>query len=134
MNSLLFSGIFVLAILGSSISSSVPATPTPPPTSPVLATSTPEWIKSRIKHYASYYDVSAITMENIVKCESGFNPKAINSTALEYSVGLVQINLRAHYKNGITKEMALDPEFSLDFLARKLKEGSGGIWTCWKYR
>ena len=134
MQQILFSGVFALAIYGSSISPTPEIPPEPPTIIAVEATSTPEWIKKRISHYAEYYGVSAITMEHVVNCESRFNPNAINSTALEYSVGLVQINLRAHFKNGITKEMALDPEFSLDFLARKLKEGQGRIWTCYKTR
>ena len=90
---------------------------------------TAEYIKRRISHYADFYGVSEDLMNEIVKLESQYNSNAINSSPLEYSVGLVQINLRAHFKNGITKEMALDPEFALDFLARMLKEGRCKMWS-----
>ena len=131
MNQLLFGGLFLVYVLSfTSSTTTYVAIDTPPIVK--VATSSPEWIKGRISHYADYYDVSEITMMNIVNCESRYNQNAINSSPLEYSVGLVQINLRAHLKNGITKEMALDPEFSLDFLARMLKQGEGSMWTCWK--
>jgi hypothetical protein len=98
---------------------------------PVVATSTPEWIKGRISHYASFYGVSEITMLNIIACESGFKTSATNSTSKEYSVGLVQINLKAH---NIEEEVARDVDFSLDFLAKNLKAGKGSMWTCWRNR
>ena len=96
-----------------------------------METSSLEWITQRIKHYADFYGVSEITMSNIIKCESGFNPNAINSTSKEYSVGLVQINLMAH---DITESEAKDVDFALDFLASNLKVGRGNMWTCFKYR
>jgi len=134
MNELLAGGLFLVYTLSftSTTTYITPEIPIETPKIVQVATSTPEWIRGRITHYADYYDVSEITLTNVVKCESGFNPKAINSSPQEYSVGLVQINLRAHLKNGITKEMALDPEFSLDFLARKIKEGEGHLWTCYR--
>ena len=98
---------------------------------PKLITSR-DWIDQRIKYYADLYGVSEITMNHIVKCESGFNPNAINSTPREYSVGLSQINLMAHAH--ITESEAKDVDFALDFLASNLKAGNGKIWTCWHSR
>lgn len=90
-----------------------------------------ETIKARIHYYADLYGVSEVTMNHIVKAESNYNPSAINSTPREYSVGLVQINLKAHFQNGVTKEMALDIEYSLEFLAKNLKAGKCSMWsTC----
>lgn len=139
MNQIIFSGLFLVYALSFTTSTTTYNAPEIPLEIPLeapeiaqMTASTPEWVKMRISHYADYYGVSEITLNNIVKCESGFNPNAINSSPQEYSVGLVQINLRTHLKNGITKEMALDPEFSLDFLARKIKEGKGHLWTCYR--
>ena len=94
-----------------------------------MATSTPEWIKGRIAFYASYYGVSEKTLLNVIKCESGFNPNARHTDEKEDSVGLVQINLKAH---DIEIEQAKDIEFSLDFLARNIKDGKGYMWTCFR--
>jgi len=97
----------------------------------LMVTSSPEWIKRRISYYADFYGVSEITMNHIIRCESGYNPEARNLNEKEDSNGLVQINLKAHE---ITLEQARDIEFSLDFLARNLRDGKGFMWTCWNTR
>lgn len=96
----------------------------------VVSTSTPEWIKQRISHYAEVYGVSEITMNHIVKCESNYVPNIWGDYG--NSRGLVQI----HYPSNptISDEQAMDIEFALDFLARNLKNGKGSMWTCWHTR
>ncbi len=99
--------------------------------SPVPATSTvaisPESIQDKIELYAENYGVSAEVMRNVVKCESSFNPNAVNHTKKEFSVGLSQINLNVHK---VTIEEAKDPDFALDFMAKNLKRNPQ-MWSCW---
>lgn len=92
-------------------------------------------LPDRIDYYAQKYHVSPITMSDIIHCESNGDP-AIQSGMInkegkqENSWGLVQINL--DYNPSITKEEALDPEFSLDFLAHKISIGKAKLWACYK--
>lgn len=67
-------------------------------------------------------------MRTVIKCESNFNPNAVGDSG--YSRGLVQIHSR--YWPEITDEMAFDPEFAITFLAEKLSEGKGRLWTCYR--
>lgn len=91
-------------------------------------TSSPEWIKMRIAHYASIYGVSESTMNAVIKCESNYNPEAWGDKG--NSRGLVQIHYPSHPT--ISDAQATDVEFALDFLARMLKEGRGSLWTCYR--
>jgi len=87
-------------------------------------------IPELITLFSTQYDVSSTTMTKIIVCESTFNPNAINSTPREYSVGLVQINLKAHPH--ITEAQAKDPVFAVQFLAENLSKGKGNMWSCYK--
>jgi hypothetical protein len=78
------------------------------------------------------YGVSIPTMKRIVKCESSWDSLAINSNKREYSVGLSQINLKAH--KDITKEQAEDPAFALNYLAQGLSTNHGSQWSCYKVK
>jgi len=82
----------------------------------------------KIALVAEKYNVSRVTMAKIIACESGNNPRAVGDG--NRSFGLVQIFLPAH--PNITKEQALDPDFAIDFLGKKLSEGEGHIWTCYR--
>jgi soluble lytic murein transglycosylase-like protein len=88
----------------------------------------PLTIQEKIVKYADEYNVSAEVISNVIKCESGFNPNAINHSAIEYSVGLVQINLNAH-KN-ITIEQAKDPDFAIRFIAERIDK-TPHMWSCY---
>ena len=88
-----------------------------------------EWVKQRIQYFASKYGVPFVVMDNVVRCESQYNPNAINSTPKEYSVGLVQINLKAH--TDITEDQAKDPDFALEFLAKHIKDRPS-MWSCYR--
>jgi hypothetical protein len=95
-----------------------------------VSTSTPEWVKLRIQHFADLYGVSSATMRAVIKCESGFNPTANGDHGTSH--GLVQIHKVPGVHEDITHAQAHDIDFSLDFLAKNLKEGNGKMWTCWK--
>lgn len=103
---------------------------------PIKGVVAQDWIPSTlpkdphalVTYYANRYKVSESSMNKIIRCESSWNTKAINKSEIEYSVGLVQINLRAH-KN-ITLDQAEDPNFSIRFLAYNIAKGNSRIWTC----
>lgn len=67
-------------------------------------------------------------MSDIVSCESGWDLTAHKLTQKENSWGLVQINLKAHIN--ITKAEAVDPIFSLQYLAQNISTGNSSMWTC----
>lgn len=69
-------------------------------------------------------------MRTVIGCESHFNPNAVGDHGL--SRGLVQIYGPAWPE--ITDQEALDPEFSTRFLAEKLSEGQGNLWTCYRLK
>ncbi len=97
-----------------------------------------------VDFYADKYGVSKSTMHKIVSCESNYivdvqskhrykrdNPKwGVLAGEQEKSFGLVQIHLPSW--NDITYEQAINPHFALNFLAEKLSEGKGNLWTCYR--
>jgi hypothetical protein len=85
-------------------------------------------INGLISQYAREFGVSADVMHRVIKCESTYNTFALGDAG--YSRGLVQIHSR--YWPEITDDMAYDPEFAISFLAEKLSEGKGRLWTCWR--
>lgn len=129
MESLILTGLVFLSIFTptpvQSTTTPLVAIEQPPPlaTSPTITFST---IKQRIHYYANLYGVSEITMNIAVKCESRYNPKANGDGG--HSHGLVQIYAPAH--PNITHTQMHDIDFSLDFLAKNLKEGHKNMWTC----
>ena len=87
-------------------------------------------IPELVTYYANKYSVSEVTMNKIIKCESGFNPNAHALTSRENSYGLVQINLMAHPH--VSVEQATNPSFAINFLAENLSKGEGHMWTCYQ--
>lgn len=81
----------------------------------------PLTIPEKIVKYADRHNVSADVMSKIINCESRFKTSATNHTEVEYSVGLVQINLYAH--TNISEETARDEDFAIEFLAKHLASG-----------
>jgi hypothetical protein len=75
-------------------------------------------------------------MKAVVQCESQYVngqsriPDPNGPNGREDSWGYVQINLP--WNPNISKEQALDPEFSIRFLAQRLSEGYGSRWTCYR--
>ena len=62
------------------------------------------------------------------QCESNFNSSAVGDKGRSF--GLWQIHLPAHPK--ISKEQALDINWSTNWALNKIKEGKAGIWSCLK--
>lgn len=70
--------------------------------------------------------MSSTTLFNVAFSESNLNPDPKGDNDGGLAAGLVQI----HYDTWhITREQALDPEFSLRFLAKRLK--AGDAWKYW---
>ena len=85
-------------------------------------------IAGYIQEYAAQYGVSASLLNRVILCESGGDKNAIGDH--NTSFGLVQIHLPDHPK--ITKDKAFDPDFSIRYLARKISQGKGSMWTCFR--
>lgn len=114
-------------------------------TQPITATETPKmaitedftnkrYIAQLVNEYADYYGVSRRAMHLIVANESNYNYKAYNQHDGGHNwsaYGLVQINMR-FWGNKITPEMAKNPHYALDFLAREINEGNGDQWTTYR--
>lgn len=66
-------------------------------------------------------------MERVIDCESGWKPWVVGDQGTSY--GLVQIHLPAH--PWVDEEMALDPVFSLEFMAGEWAAGRQWQWSCW---
>lgn len=81
-----------------------------------------------VSYYADQYQVSEEQILGTLACESSLNPKAVGDHG--HSFGIAQIYLPAH-KN-ITKAQALDPEFSIEFMANMFSTGHQHLWTCWR--
>lgn len=82
---------------------------------------------------ATEYEVSYEEMHTTITGESGWNPNAENPTDSDGgSWGIVQINIGSKAHPEISKEQALDPYFSIDFMAREFAAGHEWKWTCWR--
>lgn len=86
---------------------------------------TPEDIITLIGIYAEQYGVDRRVMQQVVYHESSYNIKAKGDGG--NSLGLSQIHLPSH--PSISSEDAYNPHFALSFLANKLSEGKGRMWT-----
>lgn len=103
----------------------------------IRRTESVETIKDKILRYSAHYGVNPVEIENIVKCETGAVDVNKASTTIqsrylegtprqELSFGISQIHVSAH--KGITKEMAYDVDYSLDFLASHWAKGHQSMW------
>ena len=88
-----------------------------------------ESVKEYVAYVASKEGVDVQTALSIAKCESRFNKDAIHSTEKEYSVGIFQINLKAH--SSILKEEALNPFLNINWAIDQMAQGKFYMWTCW---
>lgn len=82
-------------------------------------------------------------MRGIISCESEWNtsvqskhrytptnvPAGYKVGDREQSFGLVQIHLPAHPH--VSYNQAVDPEFSIEFLARNIAAGKASMWSCY---
>lgn len=87
-----------------------------------------EDVHHKIKRYAEEYGVDPEVMDTVVHCESRYNPRAVGDGGK--SRGLVQIH--ADYHPHVTDDMAFDEDYALTFLAEKLQQGKGHLWTCYR--
>lgn len=76
----------------------------------------------------------ATQMLETIRCESGFvsqQSKYIRKDGTrEPSFGIAQIHLPDH--PSVTKDEAMDENFSVRWMAKKFKDGKMGWWTCWR--
>ena len=63
----------------------------------------------------------------VIECESRFNKNAIGDSGNSY--GLAQIHLPSHPT--VTRELALNPFWSLNWMAEQWIKGNKKIWSCW---
>lgn len=94
-----------------------------------VATSTEEVVKPTVEQLISQiaeeYAISSTTLHNLVKSESQFNPNAVGDKGCSY--GLTQENICVH--TSVTKEEALDPMWSLERAAKRIKNGEESAYT-----
>ena len=94
-----------------------------------------EWTPASYAKVLRQYDISEKDIETILrvlKCESNFRSiqsEIIRNGVREPSFGIAQIHLPSH--SGVTKEQALDEEFSIHWTAKKWKSGFRN-WSCYK--
>ena len=89
-------------------------------------------VKSLINDVAKEYGISSSTLYNLVENESQFNPDAVGDKGC--SLGLTQQNICAN--PDITKEQALNVEWSLRKAAKDIKDGNEYkymVCNCWGY-
>lgn len=88
----------------------------------------PPTIEERIAAIADTHKVNRERLLGTLKCESNFKTDAVGDNGTSY--GIAQIHLPSHPE--ITKEQALDAEFSIDFAASEFAKGNAKKWTCWR--
>lgn len=123
MSKFIYKSIAILSFLIITSSSVMAEAPKPVEPPKVLS------VKEVLALYAERYNVSYEKMYKTSFCESSLNPNAINNTPREYSVGIAQINLKAH--TYITVEQAKDIHFSAEFMAKEFARGNARIWSCY---
>jgi hypothetical protein len=110
-------------------------TPFIPPTKPTVVIET---IDEKIDRYALKYAVSSSVMRKTIRCESNFNPKAVNwsdSHALSKgSHGIAQFSketIKGFGKAiGIENADPYNVDHSLEIMAYMFSKGQARHWTC----
>jgi hypothetical protein len=85
-------------------------------------------IAGYIAEYSAEFGVASSTLNAVIKCESGGDKNAVGDFGTSF--GLVQIHLPSHPE--LTKDQAFDPAFSIRYLAKKISENKGSMWTCYR--
>lgn len=81
-----------------------------------------------VGYFASQYKVSETEMSETIKCESNMQSSFIGDHG--NSFGVSQIYLPAHPE--VIKEQAIDPVYSVEFMAFNFSKGKQNMWTCWR--
>lgn len=84
-----------------------------------------EDIITLIGFYSEKYNVDSRVMQQVVYHESRYDEHAIGDNGKSH--GLSQIHLPSH--PNVSEDDAYNPHFALKFLANKLSEGKGRLWT-----
>ncbi len=92
------------------------------------ATLTPQDLQVLATNIAQYHHLNVDHFINTINCESGFDPNIIGDQGRSY--GIAQIFLPAH--TDISKEQALDPTFSLQWMAGQWENNKASLWSCWR--
>lgn len=88
------------------------------------------YVHLAIARYSAKYDVSTYVLNRIVQCESGYRniqSNVVKNGVREPSYGVVQIHLPSW---GITKEQALDIDYSIEWAAKQI---AAGKWWWYGY-
>ena len=99
-----------------------------------------EEVKVMVDYYADMHGVSRTTMHKVVKCESGYNYKAVNMQdshkLSQGSHGVAQFSRETFI--GFAKQMhkyytdPYNPEQALDVAAWAISKGYGNHWSCFR--
>ena len=98
--------------------------------SPARAQTSSEIVHEIVTEASQTYGVNPDEMWRTLWCESRFKFDAMGDPHLGVSIGIAQINMR--WNPDVTPEQALDPVFSIHFMARKMSVGKAHLWTCWR--
>lgn len=88
-------------------------------------------IPELITLFSTQYDVSYTEMYKTIECETRFRniqSQIFTDGKQEESYGIVQIHLPSNPT--ISKQQALDPIYSVEFMAKQFSKGKQRNWTC----
>lgn len=88
---------------------------------------------------AAKYHLNVEHFVKVINCESGASstiqstvPDIAGPNGRENSWGIAQINLDPKNHPEVTMEQALDPTWSLEWMAERWVDGHAHEWTCWR--
>lgn len=93
---------------------------------PKKATYTQDEVRVLVKFYADLYGISSVDMMRVVDEESDFLQYAKGDGG--HSLGVCQI----HSSNKIPDAKRYDPHWCLDWMAGKIANGQGRLWTAYR--
>ena len=94
----------------------------------IAQVSYPSSLHELIGASSARYGVDPTVVAGVIKCESSFDPLNVGDEGLAH--GLAQINSRWHPE--IPREVAENPSWAIDYLAKGISEGKGKQWTCYR--
>lgn len=96
----------------------------PPPTPKPLSTAE---LVALATSTAKKYGLNADHFVKVISCESGWDPNITGDHG--ESIGIAQIHLPDH--PNISRENALDPVWSINWMAKEWRADRAYEWTCW---